>query len=1049
MSLDRYYNLFDSAKRHEALLFRAGDALQSRELNELQSVLEHRLTSVADSVFKDGDVVSGCDAVVNADTGSVTLTAGRVYLRGMVREVPDGSLTVPVDTHLAIGLRYRQIVVTDLEDPSLRDPAVGTANYAEPGAARQTYALAWGWQSGQGGDGGIGDFHAIYTVTNGVLDSKTPPPQMDAVTMALARYDSDANGHYVVDGLTATFVVRDQAAQQNVFSLSRGRANISGFKVERVQDARLRYAIDPDLQTVSGEPHVFTDSGNGSMVVTINRPPLHQVLDVKVTKEKTVSVTHGAYTGAIDALPDATVVQVLAVTQGATTYSAGSDYVVAGDEISWAPSGAEPAPGSTYTVTYRYVTSATVTSVTDDGFRVSGVVNGTTLYVDYSWRMPRIDILVMDQKGEVSRVKGMPRLRAPSVPAAPAATLALAKITYDWRTGSPPAVRSIATRAVRMDQLEDMQAQLGELYDLVAIQNLRTDASIREAGVKKGVFVDPFMNNDMRDAGVIQTAAVVGGLLTLPIGLEAIHTGGTGFVTLDYTLTPILEQTQKTGFMRINPYMAFDPIPAKVVLQPAVDQWTQLVTVWDTATTVFVGSGSSSSSSTGIELLSRTSVAASFLRTIPVSFTVTGFDASEALAELRFDDIDITPSPAPVANSAGTISGSFTIPANVPAGTKLVEFLGSQGNYGAASFVGNGTITTEVRRQVTTITRFTPRVDPLAQTFTLPATRVVHAIDLWFTAKGTKDVVVQIRECDLGFPSSTVLSQGRLNAAHIVLGGSHTRIPIDPLVIHANREYALVLMSDDNQHAVSVAQLGRYDGSSNTWVTAQPYQVGVLLSSSNASTWTAHQDQDLTFRLLAAQYTGTVKDVTLGTYAFTNASDLIALAGVDRPSPDTEVTFLITDADGKVHHLSEQSPLNLTDRISGTVTVTARLTGGGEHSPVLYPDVKTVVGDLQVMGDYISRSFTAAQSFSISVMLECQLPGSSSVAVYAESGSTGNWVAVPFDIGALASDGFDERFFRVSGLTGVGGDHTTRVRIVLTGSPAHRPFVRNLRAVTL
>ena len=91
---------------------------------------------------------------------------------------------------------------------------------------------------------------------------------------------------------------------------------------------------------------------------------------------------------------------------------------------------------------------------------------------------------------------------------------------------------------------------------------------------------------------------------------------------------------------------------------------------------------------------------------------------------------------------------------------------------------------------------------------------------------------------------------------------------------------AIVVLTDDANHAVSVAELGKYDPRTG-WVTAQPYQIGVLLSSSNGITWTPHQTQDLTFRLLGCRFTQTSKTVSLGQYTVTNLSDVMALAGVE------------------------------------------------------------------------------------------------------------------------------------------------------------------------
>ncbi len=102
-----------------------------------------------------------------------------------------------------------------------------------------------------------------------------------------------------------------------------------------------------------------------------------------------------------------------------------------------------------------------------------------------------------------------------------------------------------------------------------------------------------------------------------------------------------------------------------------------------------------------------------------------------------------------------------------------------------------------------------------------------------------------------------------MKAANITLG-QWTAIHWPATALQANREYALVILCDDAETALAIAELGKFDAARERWVTAQPYQVGVLLSSSNASTWTAHQDADLTFELLAADYTESTRLIELG-----------------------------------------------------------------------------------------------------------------------------------------------------------------------------------------
>ena len=1054
--LERYYNLFDPAKHYSQLLFRAGDGLQSRELNEIQSALMHRVQGVADALLKDGDIVVGGTLRINADTGAVTLEAASLYLRGAVRPVSAASFTVPVAGRIAVGVRYSSRSITELEDPALREPAVGVRNYQEPGAGRLQETLVWGWMGAGVSDGQSGDFHAVYALDNAVLENRRQPPVLDGVIQSLARYDFDANGHYVTEGLGVRFLSTDTTANEHVLSVAEGRANIGGFKVTRDQSQRLRLPIDPDLQTVASEPQVFNPASNGAMVVTLNRPPLANVLDVKVTQSKTVTVQHGAFTGARDVLPDAAIVAVTLIKQGTTTYAAGTDFSLVGDEIDWSPAGAEPAPGSSYQVTYQFIASVTPTDLTDTGFTVTGIVTGSTMYIDYKWRLPRIDVLAITADGQIERVKGISQLRNPAAPSVSAGRLALAEIVQSWATGATPEVRNVAVRTIKVSELTAMQSQIFDLYDLMAQERLRVDASIREPAAKRGLFVDNFFDDDMRDQGVAQTGAIVAGVLTLPIAANAHHaqTNGNQIITLDYTLTPVVEQLARTGSMKINPYQAFAPIPATVTLNPSIDQFTLTNTSWasDITERMILGAGNSETVvdvRRAEQVLSSVNVGAQFLRQLSVAYRAEGFGPTEQLATLRFDGLTLTQPANTAANASGLLTGSFQVPPNIPSGSKLVEFLGAGGSRGAATYIGRGIITTETRRRITTtvMQRFNVNVDPLAQTFTLPERRVLGGVDLWFTARGgNSPVVVQIRETQVGMPTGVVLSEGRLLASAIKTDGNPTRISFDAVALEANREYALVLLTDDADHAVAVAELGKFDPRTG-WVTAQPYQIGVLLSSSNASTWTPHQTQDLSFRLLAANFTQTTKTVSLGSFSVTALSNLMALAGVERPAAGTDVQFLLTDAQGRIHAVSDGQGLALAEALTGNLAVSARLTGSATSSPILYPGTQMVFGTLGATGNYVSRAVPAAATFTITVTFDVLLPGTASIEVQAESGAANSYVTLPLTGGVPVGNNWVERTYKVASLVGVGADRTTRVKLNLAGSPAHRPFVRRLRVV--
>ena len=1047
--LERYYNRFDPAKRYTELLFRAGDGLQSAELNELQAILKHRVKSIADAVLKDGDLIEGGAILIDPQTGQTTCAAARLYLAGSVHEVPAATFALPTTGRVTIGARLRRRTITELDDPSLRDPAVGTRNYQEPGAGRLEETVVWGWVGDAASDGQTGEFYPIATVIEGVLQNKERPPAFDGVTQVVARYDFEANGHYIVDGFETRFLER-RSDGKLVFQVKAGTANVLGYKVERTADERLLLDFDPDIAEVLAEPTVFSPDANGTMRINVNFAPIHEVVRVQGTRRKTVTVTHGVFSGATDTLPDAAVVQVLEVKQGSTVYQAGADYTVAGNAINWAPAGAEPAPSSSYTVTYDYIAQVSPTGVDEEGFTVEGFVAGTLVQVDYRWRQPRIDALAIGRDGVIQRIKGVSVTRGPVAPGVPGDLLRLCDLELKWRNASPVRVIASGVRAVPTAELEAMRADIARLFDLQARDRLTADITLREPAAKKGVFADPFRDDDLRDAGEAQSAVCVMGELIAPIAATPIGPYLTEPVTLAHTARPVLEQLARTGSMKVNPYQAVLPAPAQVTLNPAQDFWTefrssQLAAVTET---IVRGSGVLERRETTrtTEVVSRLETAIPTLRPIAVAVRALGFGPDEAVAAMRFDGVALAVPSGLKANASGVVETSFTIPSGIPAGVKRFEIEGAGGSFGEATFEGRGTLiaTTQRERITTTIWRW----DPLAQTFTLPVAQQVGAVDLWFTVRGTKPVTVQLRETVAGFPSRTVLAEARLNANQLVLNGP-TRFTFPaPVMLQGGVEYALVVLTDDPDCACAIAELGKWDSNAQRWVTAQPYQVGVLLSSSNASTWTAHQDADLTFRLLGVQTSQTSRSVALANaVSVTGATDLMVLGGVELPATGCAATVRVTLSGGRVLRAAPNTTIRLDAPYTGPVDVALELAGTAQATPVVFPGWQLIVGSLSQNADYVSRAIPAAASFRIRVIAEVFAPGTASVTAKVETGSANNFQALTVASAQQIGDGWVEVEWSATGLAGIGADKTTRVRLEIANSAAHRAAVRALRAV--
>lgn len=650
MTLSGYYNRFDPADRYDEILFRASYRLQSAELNEVQSTLADRLKRIADAIFNDGSVINGTPPVINATTQQATCSASRIYIKGAVREVAERTFAIPLTGIVRLGIYLLEEAIDEIIDPDLRNPAPNTRGYTEPGAGRLRVSTSWGY------DGLVqpGTFYAVWTIINGELLNQLPWID-NQFTEALARYDRESNGNYIVSGLSVIAV--GYAAGNNTFSIREGVGNIFGYKVDKPAATRIVYAEDPELETVTAEPDTFTGTTGGTANVQLNRFPLESVQGVVITRQKTVTMTRGGFSGGQDTLPDVSVLSIVSITQGGTTYQSPRDFFLNGDKVDWSPNGAgaiEPAPGSTYSITYQYLGSVTPDAINllTGVVTITGAVNGSLVLTDYRWRLPRYDRLCIGRDGTISRIRGISSRYTPLPPAVPSNLLALATIQWNW--GQTPTIANDAIRAIPFDQLERMRSLVIDLFDLVALERLRNDVSSREPSSKRGVFVDPFIDDDMRDQGITQTAAIVNGTLQLPIvpSVYQAPANNTQDWMLPYTEEIILQQTQQTGSSRINPYQAFDPIPAAVTLTPAVDRFTIVNTIWTSPATqqfwIWLGATGvfaiqSVTTTTRTELLSESQRPAEFLRQIQITFTLEGFDPGETLTQVQFDGINVTP----------------------------------------------------------------------------------------------------------------------------------------------------------------------------------------------------------------------------------------------------------------------------------------------------------------------------------------------------------------------------------------------------------------------
>ncbi|MBD5641870.1 MAG: hypothetical protein HDQ91_05585, partial [Desulfovibrio sp.] len=306
---------------------------------------------------------------------------------------------------------------------------------------------------------------------------------------------------------------------------------------------------------------------------------------------------------------------------------------------------------------------------------------------------------------------------------------------------------------------------------------------------------------------------------------------------------------------------------------------------------------------------------------------------------------------------------------------------------------------------------------------------------------------VQIREVENGFPTSVVLAECLLRPNQEVVNGSHTRCLFDfPLPLEAGMEYAIVILCNDSVTELSIAEMGKFDASQQKYVTMQPYVVGVLLSSSNAKTWTAHQDSDLAFRLLKANFSATSANIELGNVTLpAGTTDILLTGAAELPGAACWNDYALVLPSGRgTLALTDGQSVSLNAAVSGSAKLTARLHGDKNFSPILWPGTQIIAGKLKTSGDYVSRSILTGGANKAILIFDEWKPSGSNITPQIQIDS-GAWQAMTLAESINQDDGVVERRYEkpLSNATQV------KIKITLTGTAQARPCVYNIRLMAV
>lgn len=748
------------------LLFKPGAHLQNRELNELQSTSKRIVKGVADCFLKDGDIRSGAQILVEEVKGSIrkkiTVTDGKIYINGMVRDFKSQSVTIEGKGIESVGVRIESEAVQSLDDNRLVSPASGTPNYGLPGADRlkETLILV-------ANDDKATTIHLLQDgelITNEKNDDDTV---MNKLLALLARRTYDESGHYKVRGMELS--QKAQSDEDNLYvSLSSGKAYVRGWEIEKPTATTLAIPRAKNTRNISAEPKIYQ---TGTKRYLLNNNPVSKIDRlVSVIKINTRLTRQGSVNGS-DPIPSqyTPVAEIINIKQIATntTYKKNVDYVLESDTIRWLNGGKQPDLGASYEVEFHYnktmVANIDYKLTVDRGLYYIEIldkdipVDRSQMIIDYTFYLYYIASVTLDEKGELRVIPGQPdtvdKVGPPDITDQNVLLLGdirVAPMNDTLKIINSRNLRSDMARIQRMfDRLEDMEINQ-------AITDLDKEAlEGEEATQLKGILTDGFLGFSKADINHPDFSAsidVINKELNLGYDLS------TNKLTVDKDKSKNYQKFERvvtakgsekvgdnqpyaTRAHRINPYTVFPQTPS-LKIYPQVDNWIDEKSIvlrenggtevsyrdirrdagrtgdarrwyeWrEAGTTSQTSQSSHQTTSTSVDV---TYSAVEYMRPIEISVTGSRFFPRQDNIRVLFNDIPVNLVPSSntykgtngslMADSEGVVKGTFTIPNNVRCGTVDVQIYAEEFKNlkGQSPFTANGTLKTTTTTHTTT-----------------------------------------------------------------------------------------------------------------------------------------------------------------------------------------------------------------------------------------------------------------------------------------------------------------------------------------------------------
>lgn len=220
-----------------------------------------------------------------------------------------------------------------------------------------------------------------------------------------------------------------------------------------------------------------------------------------------------------------------------------------------------------------------------------------------------------------------------------------------------------------------------------------------------------------------------------------------------------------------------------------------------------------------------------------------------------------------------------------------------------------------------------------------------------------EDVRITFLETYTGQPDlTTALYSQTIPKGTIVTNSEFYKVKFNnALFLLGGKEYAFIVETVSQLLKCRVAKLGGKDIKTKYFISSQPYPEGVLLSSSNKSTWTAHQNHDMTFILHSATFmpkrelkfkiTELLNDDTIN---FTNATDFMLMATENYQNSFGKIDYVLEVETGNGVQKFNVNPfekIKFDTPLTGVPTLVIKLYTSNENfTPTLLRDIQVGVG---------------------------------------------------------------------------------------------------------